>query len=167
MKKLLFILLGSGFLGIALLYLCGVILMAVDAKSSAAHSLEAYLEFDYDCCEQITDMGTVEIEIPELYTSDYDCYRICFSVYNHSSEMYYGDPREALWWENGVLYSGYENQNRVYDKLFSEGAEMCLPGKCEVPVSMYIIVEEGVDVVTASYMPNWDEEEVFLDVSLQ
>ena len=166
MAKTFKLILGIGFIGIALIYLLGIAIVVVETKSSAVYNMNPYVAFSYDGCEKIENPEVHSIESPQYYANDYTCYRMYFTAYNYSTERYPSNPADMIWWEGNVLYVDNENRDTEYEKLFYEGASPCLPGKREMRVSMYIFVENGVDQLRASYNPNWKEDEVFLDVSL-
>lgn len=165
MAKFVKIIVGMGLLGFSLLYLLGIILVAVDMNDSATYSAEHYLEWEFVSCEPITQVEVIADEELLERVGDRICYELNFTVYNRSSQRYYGNPAEAIWLED-VYEIVYEEQDSDYEKLFYQAAEPSLPGRVEVTVCLYAFIDPEKEMIRASYYPNWDSDEISMDIPL-
>lgn len=168
MGKVIKILIGCGLIGLSLFYLLGIGLTIGDVKETAAYSADAYLQMEYKGCENIGDV----LEIPQRgyveAPDGYDFYRLEFTASNLSSVAYYGNPVDALSWSSEVFDSyTYYHGPSYYEELFYSYQQPGMPGKTSVTVEIHFLIQDGIDSVTVCYAPNWEEDEIEMEVSLR
>lgn len=167
MTKIFKMIIGIGLIGFSLFYLLGVILVIADAKETATYNIEHDISFTYEGCEELDDTLMMSENAPMKGKDGYTCYTLYFTAENYSTQPYYGNPADALWFVSDVYDTCYEHKDSDYERLFYSNAEPALPGKTQCSVIVHALVRDGVETLTASYNPNWDEDEVFVEISLE
>lgn len=170
MGRIIKIVIGTIFLGISLFYFVGVCLVMADAKEDAVYKLRSYIRMEQTDCEYLGRYAVIDGD-ERTAGEGYGFYKMVFKVENLSSQPHYGEIVYLLDIERGR--DGQEVRTVIlpsdndYDQSgFSAMTDFGLPGKTETEVVCYIEVKDGVDVVYASYQPNWDEERAELEIVL-
>lgn len=170
MSRIIKIIIGTILLGISAYYFFGVCLVMADAKEDAVYSLRSYIRMEQADCEYLGKNALIDGN-EQMAEEGYGFYKVVLKAENLSSQPHYGEigymldiDRSRDGQEIGavILPSDHDyNQSG-----FSAASDFGLPGKTDTEILCYVEVKEGVDLIHASYQPNWDEKRIELDIVL-
>lgn len=170
MSRIIKILIGTILLGISAVYFGGVCLVMADAKEDAVYSLRSYIRMEQVDCEYLGQNAVIDGN-EQTAGEEYGFYKVVFRAENLSSQPHYGEIGYIL--DIDQSRDGREvgavilpSDHDYSQPGFSAASDLGLPGKTETEVICYIEVKEGVDLIHASYQPNWDEKKIELDIVL-
>lgn len=170
MGRIIKIIIGTILLGISACYLLGVCLVMADAREDAVYSLRPYIRMEQVDCEYLGQNAVIDGN-EQAAGEGYGFYKVVFKVENLSSQSHYGEIGYML--DIGRGRDGREvgavilPSDHDYSQTgFSAASDFRLPGKSDTEFNCYIEVKEDVDLIHASYQPNWDEKRIELDIVL-
>ncbi|MBQ8184869.1 MAG: hypothetical protein IJ036_03675 [Lachnospiraceae bacterium] len=126
------------------------------------------LQVTYEGCREIGDV--LESADGEAFQASEGCtyYLVRFTVENHGDHVCTESPSYIFRWSEEVQGEKYAYEIEAgKSKLFYEYTEAWVPIEGTTQLDLYLMVEEGAEMVTAYYYPNWSLlEEVSMEVSL-